>query len=114
MSAPSWRRPGIIRIKPGPTACLGPIGMEVVLAADCNYETKLVEALLATIGALVAPRGVLVLASREQRNGLSECLERLEAEFACEASVVFDEDAAAWHHEPARSAAEVARHANVI
>ena len=55
-------------------------GWPVVLAADCNYTTKAVTPLLRTIDALLASPGVLLLASREQRFGLSDCLERLAAD----------------------------------
>ena len=50
---------------------------EVVLAADINYYTEAVQPLLATIRATLAPGGILVLASREQRHGLLECFNAL-------------------------------------
>lgn len=49
----------------------------VLLAADCNYESKAVTPLLATIDALLAPGGVLLIASRLARYGLADCLRRL-------------------------------------
>ena len=54
-------------------------GWSVILAADCNYTTKAVPPLLRTIDALLARPGTLLLASREQRIGLSECLASLAA-----------------------------------
>ena len=50
---------------------------EVVLAADINYYTESVQPILATISATLAPGGILVLASREQRHGLLECYDAL-------------------------------------
>ena len=49
----------------------------MLLAADCNYESKAVTPLLATIDALLAPGGVLLIASRLARYGLADCLRRL-------------------------------------
>lgn len=71
----------------------------VVLAADVNYFTAAVPALLATVGAVLSPGGVLVLASREERIGLSETIERLQQpplRLRLCSVATFDEDGARW------------------
>ena len=52
----------------------------VLLAADCNYYTSAVTPLLNTIDKLLCMPGILLLASREQRHGLEDCLIRLRTE----------------------------------
>ena len=49
----------------------------VLLAADVNYESAAVPALVATVSALLAPGGALLLASREERIGLSAMVREL-------------------------------------
>jgi predicted nicotinamide N-methyase len=61
-----------------------PAGMpspaEVVIAADCNFESKSVRPLLAAIHTVAAPGALLLLASEEQRVGLAETVAALVAE----------------------------------
>ena len=52
----------------------------VVLAADCNYTSSAVDPLLRTIDALLSWSGLLLLASRERRIGLRDCLARCASE----------------------------------
>uniref|UniRef100_A0A7S4C0G0 Calmodulin-lysine N-methyltransferase n=1 Tax=Chrysotila carterae TaxID=13221 RepID=A0A7S4C0G0_CHRCT len=57
---------------------------DVLLVCDCNYYTRSTPALVQTIRVHLGNGGRLVLASREGRNGLADCLRMLhEAEWIC-------------------------------
>ena len=77
----------------------------VVLAADCNYTSKAVGPLLRTIDALMSRSGLLLLASRERRIGLEDCLARCASEapdglgLQLEAVVTFSESGDTWLEE---------------
>lgn len=68
--------------------------VDVVLAADVNYSSKTVDALLSTIRSLLGPQGTLLLASRAQRFGLCETLARLpaSADVRLASAYIFDDD----------------------
>lgn len=73
-------------------------------AADCSYQRgRVVEALLAAVLSLLAPGGVLLLASRTQRFGLAELLGSLRCEpgLRLVRVVVFDEDGTGGGWQPA-------------
>ena len=104
----AYLRPG-----PAPSSALAPVPL--LIAADCNYTTAAVPALIAVIDALLEPSGgELLLASREQRIGLSDCLARLQAPISegglnltLETFVTFSEDGDSWKSSTASEIAQI-------
>ncbi|KAL1528052.1 hypothetical protein AB1Y20_009418 [Prymnesium parvum] len=78
-------------LRPGFAVAHDPV--EVMLVADCNYYTRALDGLLATVLAYLLPGGTLLLASRVDRCSLHEFLERLQlhAAFSLTQSVIFRE-----------------------
>lgn len=84
---------------------------DVILAADVNYFSAAVPALLGTIGRLLRPGGVLLLASKEERVGLDDCVSRLQQPpLSLQLTLVatFDDETGGWHEAAAAGSDDAA------
>ena len=86
--------------------------VELTIAADCNYFSSAVPALLATFRLVIAPGGMLLLASREERIGLTECYDALlaEVDFELLESITFGSEMGSWSSADDLSSARPAAH----